>query len=127
MRKAMTTVAIAATVLSCSLALSASSPSVESKSGEPAAAKAEAAPLALRVLRGPLGFALRLTQALGLWTAPAAAESYGSQTIIDEPDPAGFSKDPKADPGEDEPAQHQGDAYGDGANVGNTPVTGMTG
>jgi len=83
------------------------------------------APLALRIVRGPLGFALRLAESLGLFAAPAAGESYGSQTIIDEPDPAGFSKDPKANPGEDEPAQHQGEAYQDGANVGNEPLTGM--
>src|SRR5262245_31705168 len=107
MRKAITTVAIAVTVLSCSLALSAS-PSVESKSGElatarSAAAKGDPAPLAPRIVRGPMGWALRLAQALGLWTAAAAGESYGSQTIIDEPDPAGFKNDPKPPPTEDEP------------------------
>ena len=130
MRNAIKTVALAATVLSCSLALSAS-PAVESKSGGHVAARpaagVEQAPLALRVARGPMGLALRLAQALGLWSAPAAGESYGTQTIIDEPDPAGLSKNPKKQPPtEDEAGQHKSDDYTDDANIGSTPQKAMS-
>jgi hypothetical protein len=90
--------AIALVLVASTLALPASK---TASAGRVDAAQVEATPQAQgsitvhQLLRSRLNWSLRLTRALRLIDQPPAPpSSYGTLTIIDEPDPAGREEDP---------------------------------
>lgn len=106
MRKkaAMYGAAIALALVASTLALPAS---ISASSGDGDVAQVEATPQVQgsitvhQLFRSRLDWTLRLTRALRLIDQPPAQpSSYGTLTIIDEPDPAGREEDP--DPPADE-------------------------
>ena len=80
-----------------------------------------------RLLRDHLDWTLRLVRTLGLLQpTPAPDVSYGTNTIIDEPDPAGRSKDGNGDPlpgTRPRPVNRDPNPYQEGANPNATPFS----
>jgi len=123
-------IAVAIALLASSLALPAER-AADRTSGQATELRvATAAPVATsihRLLRGRLQWTLRLTRALRLVEqAPEPQPTYGTQTIIDDPDPAGMTKDggatkpPPDNDGDEESSDRE--EQEDAVNEGMTPL-----